>query len=1003
MRRRSLYRGWMGILLALAIAGPAAGGAAVAQEQSGNIYGKVVDPGGAPLPGVTVTLETGEAPRVQATNAQGEFRFAGLPPATYKLRAELDRFLTVEHPGVVVNVGRNTHLEVTLAPADPALADTLIVTTEQVPLLDPTIIRRGNTVNADELLRVPSSRDPWSVLQSTPGVLTDRVNVGGNESGQQAAFTGPGSFLSQSVWSVDGVVITDMAATGSTPAYYDFDSFAEMQITTGGSDSSIATGGVALNLVTKRGTNEVRGSAHFLDAGKGTQSATSFDNSRLPAGQKPIAVANQIDRVEDYGVEAGGPVLKDHLWVWGSYGRTQVDLIKLGGTTDKTRLPAWNAKLNAQLSAGNSLTLFGLDSNKVKRGRNAGPTRSQETTWDQGVFGGSPTLIKAEDTQILGNDFLLTALYSHVYGGFALLPESGIGSAVPAAYKDIDGVWHNSFFFNTNKRPQTQEKVDGSNLLNAGKLGQELKYGAAYRTAVQVSNANYPGGGFILDPTQDTNTAVPPGFNGLYLSRAALAGGKTKYLSGYLQDTVTAGALTANLGVRYDLQQGTNLPETVPANPVRPDILPAVVYAGGDIGFRWRTLSPRLGLTWALGQQRRTLLRASFARFADQLSQDPNHAAILNPLGAISYYYAETSNRGDGHLTPGQFVPSGGPYSANVDPRNPAALLQPNTVSRSLAAPLTDELLASLEHALMPELVVGVHLTYRLQRHLLQEDQLVYDNPDPNDPATFSSPGRVATRADYVPHTVAAALPGGQTANVTYYELRPGVTTHKGVFLHNGDYQTEYKGASLTFNKRLSHHWMMRGNLTWSDWTYNRAGDRPDPTVLVGGGLTDGNYVSPGAIVVQSSGIVSGAKADVYINSKWSFALNGMYQVAPERPWGFNVAGNLTGRQGYPTPYFIAVLPAGNAAPENVQVGGTDQHRVDDIVDFDARIEKEITLSAFSLTLGVDCFNLFNRSYVLQSKNRVFQVGSGAPVQAGFVDEVLSPRIFRFGARLSFK
>jgi hypothetical protein len=41
----------------------------------------------------------------------------------------------------------------------------------------------------------PGSRDPWQVLQTTPGILTDRINVGGNESGQQSAFSGPGSLL----------------------------------------------------------------------------------------------------------------------------------------------------------------------------------------------------------------------------------------------------------------------------------------------------------------------------------------------------------------------------------------------------------------------------------------------------------------------------------------------------------------------------------------------------------------------------------------------------------------------------------------------------------------------------------------------------------------------------------------------------------------------------------------------------------------------------------------
>src|SRR5262249_12610892 len=48
---------------------------AQAQLQSGNLYGKTLDQQGNPLPGVTVTLETGAAPQVQVTGSQGEFRF----------------------------------------------------------------------------------------------------------------------------------------------------------------------------------------------------------------------------------------------------------------------------------------------------------------------------------------------------------------------------------------------------------------------------------------------------------------------------------------------------------------------------------------------------------------------------------------------------------------------------------------------------------------------------------------------------------------------------------------------------------------------------------------------------------------------------------------------------------------------------------------------------------------------------------------------------------------
>src|SRR5258708_15327970 len=86
----------------------------------------------------------------------------------------------------------------------------VITGTSESPLLDERSIRTGNTVSQNELARIPTARDPWTVLQSTPGVLIDRVNVGGNESGQQSTYTGPGSFQNQAIWSVDGVVITDM-------------------------------------------------------------------------------------------------------------------------------------------------------------------------------------------------------------------------------------------------------------------------------------------------------------------------------------------------------------------------------------------------------------------------------------------------------------------------------------------------------------------------------------------------------------------------------------------------------------------------------------------------------------------------------------------------------------------------------------------------------------------------------------------------------------------------
>src|SRR5262249_52931961 len=156
-------------------------------------------------------------------------------------------------------------------------------------------------------------------------------------------------------------------------------------------------------------------------------------------------------------------------------------------------------------------------------------------------------------------------------------------------------------------------------------LSHELKYGASYRVATSVTSSNWQGGGYIQAPAV-ARDSPPAGQNEVYLSRQALAGVKTKYTSAYVQDTLTTGNLTLNLGLRYDRQGGDNLPETVTATPIRPDLLPAVTYGGSPIGFTWKTWAPRVGLTYALGKDRATLLRASYSRFANQLGSGPTEA-----------------------------------------------------------------------------------------------------------------------------------------------------------------------------------------------------------------------------------------------------------------------------------------------------------------------------------------------------------------------------------------
>src|SRR5213593_3406453 len=326
---------------------------AFAQFQTGNIYGKVQAKDGSVLPGVTVTLTGVGAPQTAITDPQGGFRFLNLSPGTYSIKAELAGFGAAARTGVGVRVGANADVTMTL---NPSVTESITVTGE-APLLD--VRKAGTAINVSkvELEKIPTSRDPWTILQQSPGVLVDRMNVGGNQSGQQSNYIGKGASATQNTWNVDGVNITDEGATGSSPTYYDFDAFEELQITTGGSDPRIQTPGVQLNMVTKRGTNDFKGSGRYFYTPGSYQA-----DAKVPAeAQNYLSLANKVNFVRDYGAELGGPILRDRLWFWAARADQKISVWQSLAVPapavfvpDRTILRNKNLKLNGQLLPSNS-------------------------------------------------------------------------------------------------------------------------------------------------------------------------------------------------------------------------------------------------------------------------------------------------------------------------------------------------------------------------------------------------------------------------------------------------------------------------------------------------------------------------------------------------------------------------------------------------------------------------------------------------------------------------
>ena len=945
----------------LLLAGPVA-----AQLQTGDLYGTVVGGDGQPLPGVTVTLEGPGSPSVQVTDETGKFRFLGLYPGTYKLTAELLGFSTLEYPDVGVRIGGNTALEITLS----GTVEDVITVTGESPLIDERQVNRGANVAAVELDKVPTARDPWSLLALAPGVLVDRFNLGGNESGQQSNFIGTGATGRDNVFAVDGVVLTDMNAVGASATYFDFGAFEEVQFTVSSADVTVATSGVTINQVTKRGTNEWRGQARYL--------RTDGDWQSEPSDLGDGLIGNQIDAVEEYGADIGGPLWKDHLWIWASYGESDIRNIVVGGQTDKTQLEDLNTKLNFQAGDKNSGVVHYWTNDKLKFGRGAGPARAPETTLDQTT---PQDIYKIEDTWLPTSNLVITGLFARDDGIFTLGPQGGLDHDM---FTDDNGVLHGS---NADFRQDAvidQARLDSSYFFDAGPSNNELKFGAGFREQENHSLSLWPRGKFVVSGEFQ---GLDPGFAMVVFPRNRTVGIISSYDSAWVQDTLTLDRWTINAGLRYDKQTLENLAKSDPGNPVAGGLLPPINFSGNDAGgFEWETVVPRVSAAYTLGEDRKTLLRGTFSQYAEQLGQLPL-ATRVNPIGyAYAYFYFADAN-GNLVFDPNEAGSLEFGYTYNIDPDDPAGF-PPNVNDPNLDPTMTDEITLGLEHSFRGDLAGGLTLTWRN----------IYDIPESRTFVTDDATGlvRLAVREDWVQTgTVQQPLPNGQLSRaVPVYDLRDGLTPTGGTLYTNGDREMDYLGVTLSLNKRLANRWSMRGHLTMSDWDWTIGPEYrkyADPTDQISDdlGFADGDDV-----YFEQSG---SNKSNVLVGSRWSFNVSGLYQIAPETPWGFNVGASLDGREGYISPPFVRA--GSSVGRRNVQLTeDIGDFRHDDVYVFNAHADKDFTFGETRLTLSLDGFNLTNQDTVLQIERN-----SRAGSRTYDVNETLSPRVFRAGATLRFR
>ena len=979
---------------------------ASAQFQTGNIYGKVVAKDGAMLPGVTVVLTGVGAPQTTVTDGEGTFRFLSLSPGTYSVRAELEGFGRATRTGVSISVGSNADLTVTMSPS----VEEAITVSAEAPLLDVRKTGTGANITRVELESVPTARDPWMILQSTPGVQVDRINIGGTQSGQQSIYISKGAPRNDGTWNIDGVNITDMGATGSSPTYYDFDTFEELNVTTGGSDPRIQTGGVQLNMVTKRGTNDYKGSLRYLYVpGSTSAQATVPDEAK-----SYLQLTNRVNYVRDYGGEIGGPILRDRLWVWGARGDQKISTWQSQAPgqiliPDDTILRNKNLKVNAQLMSANSFVASYTYGDKFRNARDLSTLRPFEASWKQT---GPTKVYKLEDTHVFNSSFYLTGMWSKVEGGFGLFANGGTGTEAKSYWEDGGGVFRDGYQTYQTVRPQKQYRADGAAFVDFG-VNHELKFGYGYRDTPVTSATSYPGpsGGFwsylatTASPARCAGIGEGCGIASLFRPPQASYSGEYKEF--YVGDTIMFGNMTIQAGLRYDDQQSQIEAMDIGANAIlataltlpcidslacaggtMSTLLPGIQYPGQSEALKWTSISPRIGITYALGTAKQTLLRASYNRYVSQMGST---VASSSPVGNSFFTFYGLDANNDKTIQRNELVKVRS--FGGINPANPSSLTSTRRLDYDMNPPTTDELTFGVDRELMTDFVVGLSFTHRRNNDLAA---IMWEKTQGG--------GDFYTQADYVD---AGRTAGGQlgTSTAPVYQLKTGVPNPTfSVITNRPDYSQTFNGLDLTATKRMSRNYMMRFNASYNDFT-DDCGDssfaNPTPG-LPSTGIVNGVQASAGPpacaggqLAPQSAG--SGAFGNVFINSKWSSNLNGVYTL----PWAINIGANFMARQGYPAVERanITGLRGGTATVVLDPVGDI---RFDNVYQLDLRLAKDFRLlDTVGVTLSADVFNATNQRTILQ-RNTILLNDANPIANGGRITEIQAPRVWRFGAKITY-